>query len=850
MLSSTSEKKLLSVRAALFAGWVLLAASLVWDPLTPALTEPGSVGSPFRIIEQTHLIQGQEVRREPYAMGNRIFWTMLIPLVPLYLMIAGHEAWRRICPLSFVSQIPRLLGWQRKRAVLNRRSGVVEARIALPQRQSRWRQHAVDIQFGLLFLGLNVRLLFINADRTALLVFFLFVIAAALWVGWMWGGKTWCHMVCPVGVVQKIYTGPGGLLESQPHLDKPAVPQSMCREPAAAGDRSTCVGCTPNCGDVDLERSYWDSLDSPALRRAYYSFLGLILGFYGFYYLYAGNWDYYFSGIWTHEPGTLDKLLAPGLYIGGQALPVPKLVSAPLVLGIAMLCSYALWSALERGYAAASARWKPQRTGLEIRHHMLCACAYVCINTFYFFGGRPNLLLLPTPAVRVLDVLIVALTTMWLLRALSKSPIRYRQESVASGLRRQLQEIPIDFPRALDGRRLADLRPSEIYVLARTLPEFTQVQRNKTYRTLVEDLIRTHRAEAGSGNALLKEMRQTLGITDEEHRLLMLELGLAGGDQAGAHSAVFDNWLRRDNFRVACESLLLGHLQPGMSLSEVAADAQVALTLKPLMEVYQISPDEHEQAMAAITGVTGLLHERALQDLDVLADHARLAFALRAAVPQQGLAQSACEVLLTEQARRLRPHIHGVLAVLAALPAGPGVTALARHLHEVAGDELLPVLSAPPAQRGVRIWRDSLPEALLPVLLGNHRPAWPAVATGITPYRALAGDHKPVPVMLEALIDDGSARSALALWLLAQLAPEAARRHTIPRDGDGDWMGAVRAGLTAASGSELPLAGLADTLRLPGAGALGDLPLDTLESLSSLGAFREFLSHTPQISSS
>ena len=32
--------------------------------------------------------------------------------------------------------------------------------------------------------------------------------------------------------------------------------------------------------------------------------LSIIVGFYGYYYLYAGNWEYYFSGIWTREPGT------------------------------------------------------------------------------------------------------------------------------------------------------------------------------------------------------------------------------------------------------------------------------------------------------------------------------------------------------------------------------------------------------------------------------------------------------------------------------------------------------------------------------------------------------------------
>ncbi len=160
----------------------------------------------------------------------------------------------------------------------------------------------------------------------------LLVLAAAFLVGFLWGGKSWCNYFCPANIVQKIYTEPRGLLESAPHLLRPAVPQSMCRTSSPDGDRSACVGCAANCGDIDLEQSYWSSILDPARRRIYYMFNGLIIGFYWYFFLYAGSWDYYLSGIWSHEAGALGRLLDPGLYLAGQAIPIPKLVAVPLVM--------------------------------------------------------------------------------------------------------------------------------------------------------------------------------------------------------------------------------------------------------------------------------------------------------------------------------------------------------------------------------------------------------------------------------------------------------------------------------------------------------------------------------------
>ncbi|NJN86519.1 MAG: hypothetical protein HC881_09660 [Leptolyngbyaceae cyanobacterium SL_7_1] len=152
MFSNLSERSMRVVRWGLTIGWLILIASLFYDPISAALTTADrlfAASTPAGCFQ----FQGECRPLTPYPMGARIFWGMVVPLSILTLLIFGHEAWRRICPLSFVSQIPRALGWQRQRVVS----------------ETSWLgQHALLLQWGLLFVGLNLRLLLVNSDRLLL----------------------------------------------------------------------------------------------------------------------------------------------------------------------------------------------------------------------------------------------------------------------------------------------------------------------------------------------------------------------------------------------------------------------------------------------------------------------------------------------------------------------------------------------------------------------------------------------------------------------------------------------------------------------------------------------------------
>lgn len=288
----------------------------------------------------------------PYAIGTSIFWSAVVPSAILILLVFGHELWRRICPLSFASQLFRALGRQRQFQRTDTKTGKVRYELAKVPKDSWLARNHLYVQFGLLYLGLCARHLFVNSEPVLLGSFFILTLSAAIAVGYLYGGKSWCQYFCPMGPVQTFYGEPRDLLASTAHEgDRPGITQSMGRTTTAEGkQQSACVACQSPCIDIDAERAYWAKITTPNAQRLYYSYAGLVFGYFIYYYLYAGNWNYYFSGIWTHQGSQLATLLSPGFYLFGTAIAVLKLIAAPLTLGIGTIAGYKIGCLLEKRY--------------------------------------------------------------------------------------------------------------------------------------------------------------------------------------------------------------------------------------------------------------------------------------------------------------------------------------------------------------------------------------------------------------------------------------------------------------------------------------------------------------------
>ena len=730
MFSTVSENRVRIIRWALVLGWCLLTLSLFADPLSSRLTMPENRSSPFRLHDSASLqsgdtfacpFQGADGRvdwaglpagecapqcarvrdvcliERPYPMGARFFWTMCLPLLPLAFMLLGHEAWRRVCPLSAIAQIPRRLGLGRKKPILQRKTGKLQWGPVFIRPDSWIGRHPSVLPFVLLCVGVTLRLLFINSDRMALGIFFLLVMASAIWVGAMFGGKTWCHYICPLSPVQKIYTEPRGLLESAPHLSKRPLPQSMCRKSGQSGDISACVGCISPCPDIDLEHQHWTRIREPGRRFVHYGYVGMIFGFYGYYYLFAGNWRYYFSGAWTHEEQQLSQLRAPGFYWLDNDTWMEKWLAAPLTMACSVLVAYLVGIGLERVFRALQHIRGRRISDEEFRHRALVLSGAVALNSFYFFGGRPNINLLHPVAVALLEVSIVAVSVMWLTRAWNRNPRVYTMESLASRLRRQLAKSPIDLRTALDGRSIEELSHAEVYALGKVLPQADAESRRTIYKDTLRDAFRTASVIPGVFGQHVQGLRAQLQISEEEHQQVMAELGVSweSASQAGPKENVADRW-RLESYRGLITEMVTNATEKGQPLAEVMASdgmrKQIALT----QEAYQITDELHAQVVGELMGGEGMLMQSGQSRLRRIRDLRAFAAAVAGSSPRHSMDERrvvlARSFLILELQESEKQVVRQTLAVALSLEPSSEANVLMRGLANAAPECLEAVL--------------------------------------------------------------------------------------------------------------------------------------------------------------
>ena len=453
-----SERQVHRCRWLLLLAWLLLIASLLAPAPSMAIT----------------------------AMG--LFWQVAVPLVLLVLVVLSHEAWRRLCPLAFVSQLARALGWQR--TVLDARGRPSLARVA----SSGWLgRHHIQLQWGLFLAGLSLRLVLLNHSPRWLAGFLLATLAGALLVGWAWAGKAWCQYFCPMAPVQTILVGPRSLLGSQAHLaGSGVISQSTCRSIGPTGqEQRACVGCQKNCIDIDAELSFWEGLrGKPGLAWAWYSYPGVVIGF---------------QLLQRLDPG--QRIWAPLLLLGSGWLSVLLL----------------------RTFRESQRRRLQPRLGTEALQRAdqiaRLLATFIAVNAFF---GLSQPVLLPylaavSPALRML---VMAVSAMWLYRGLGRDQGQYARERISASLRQQLQKLVPDLARHLDGRRVEDLGADEVVTLAKVLPAQLGASRLAVYRGVVTDLLRSGRLTRAAVLLQLAEVRRSLHLSDEDHHAVLRELAI------------------------------------------------------------------------------------------------------------------------------------------------------------------------------------------------------------------------------------------------------------------------------------------------------------------------------------
>lgn len=509
MFAKISEGSMHLIRWSVTIGWLILIVSLFFDPISASLTEPGQWLGPAT-SDSCFQFQGECHQLTSYPLGARIFWGMVLPSVIMILLVFGHEAWRRICPLSFISQLPRALKWQRPK--------LIPANAWLSR-------HHLRFQYSLLFVGLTLRLLFVNSDRLLLGIFLLLTIIAALTVGFLYGGKTWCHYFCPMAPVQMIYTEPTSLFTSSAHQAPPmTITQSMCRTVSPnGGEKSACVGCNSPCMDIDAENTYWSGLQKSDRPMIYYSYLGLVIGFYSYFGFYSGNWNLLSGGVWQ-ETNQLATVLGPGLYLYDQVIPIPKLIAVPVILGLFSTLTYFLGIRLEKFAQKLNKRLKHPLETKQIRHYCLILFAFTAFNFLFALGVKPTLGWLPGWLIPLINWLAVILSCLWLGKNWRRSAEKYAQERDIQALQRQLQQLPINWNEYLEGRSLEQLKPEEIYTLTKVIPGITRQYRLQIYTGVLKEALANQGVTVPHSLEFFANLRRELLIDDEQHWQLINEL--------------------------------------------------------------------------------------------------------------------------------------------------------------------------------------------------------------------------------------------------------------------------------------------------------------------------------------
>ena len=564
------------VRAALIVGYIGVAVAAMWHPLVP-----------------------------------RLFWTVLLPLLPIGIVLGGFYRWRRACPLAAFGELGTRMPRQKQRRV------------------PKWAErHFFAMTFGLLLVMLVLRHTTTNGDGMALGVLLLALGAAAALTNAVFTGKTWCNFVCPVGFVERMYTEPASL--------KKVEPTSRCVR---------CTACKRNCPDIDQENAYWKDVHSGARRIASYAFPGLILGFYGYFWLQTGSWDFYFDGEWTRGPAP-----TAGFYFWPD---LPPMVAATATLGGASALSVGGLVGLE----TLIARVWPE----EARHKTLALAAGLAFLSFYAFAGAPGLGKLPGGA-RFLALVAPIVATIFVARRWGRTRLEYLGEkSVAKLLRDWHYDAPP--PATTDG----------VLAYVKGHKE-AQGDQQSAYEDTVREVVADGIVSLDE-RVLLDRLRERLGIDESVHNRVLASLNQ---DQRERLEVPMERRLQLQGYEAALQEALLAGA-PSSEIDVMRLD-------------WAVSREDHERLAEKLATPGGPLHEAARRHLKRIGDH-RDELSMLAAMPWFAPYSFLAHVLVKKQDRQVDRVVEALALSAADAPSvrrvAPSLFAQARETRREALEHVL-----------------------------------------------------------------------------------------------------------------------------------------------------------------
>ena len=492
---------------------------------------------------------------QPYA--GRVVWTIVVASLPLFIVLVGYHRWRRICPLAFFAQIPVRL----------RRPGV--------QRASPWLEaNYYYVAFTIFVVSLWTRLIATNGDGHAIAAFFVMIALAALIFGAFYTGKTWCNYICPLSFIEKIYTEPHGLRETQ---------NSQCAK---------CTACKKLCPDINEENGYWKEISSKPKKFVYFAFPGIVFGFYFYYYLQSGTWAYYYGGKWVNEPKVVHWAFLPGHNAetaGFFFLPmVPRAAAAIITLALCGLVSYLLLSLLEKPVGRWLKKRDTETDDSRVRHVMFSVAAFLAFTTFYSFAGAPTLWKAPWVVPQLFIIAVVLTATLFLARRLRRTQKTFAEETLAKNIIKRWEWTDITPPKDL--REAFIIHTIKSKESARGFAQVLEIYKDSVRETLANGFVTREEVQ------LLESLRNQLQIKKADHDKIMEALAEEErailNDPSKQISA--EKRLQLETYEHALRSYL-----EGVFASEGAPDDRLITQLRA---EYRVTREEHAAVLDEILG--------------------------------------------------------------------------------------------------------------------------------------------------------------------------------------------------------------------------------------------------------
>ncbi|PSB05439.1 cyclic nucleotide-binding protein, partial [Pleurocapsa sp. CCALA 161] len=434
------------------------------------------------------------------------------------------------------------------------------------------------------------------------------------------------------------------------------------------------------------------------------------------------------------------------------------LVAVPLLLGGCTAISYGVGQWVEKRAKSYSRRHHTKLTSETIRHRIFTLCTFGIFNFFFIFGGRPLIQLLPWSVQYIYDLGLVSLSTLWLYKTWRRTPDLYSRENLASRFRKQLEKLQLNVAQFLEGRVLSDLNTHEVYVLAKVLPGFTREKRHQAYKEVVREALEEGYVNYSSSLEILQQMRRELSITDDEHRMVLDELGIEDPELLNPNrQRSLENQIRLSGYRKSLERLmLLQSKQPDRQTFEQLS-AQDSASIRSLRREYSITAQEEEWILSGFTANNGSLKKAEF----LLAQLPELINSYRALNQPILHEYQAVLMLLRENIKHKKELIvRSLLETLALLKNDPATPALVQSLQNASPTILIEILDQ-------EDWSDRLPPEILQFL----------TQPGSTPVTcSLEASSEEILGHLEALLQEQNPLiQSAALYMIAQLDTERAQ---------------------------------------------------------------------------